>query len=91
MAVRFELSTSVTLVGKDLQFIGLENDARIRFVVTNDALKRLAGSVKELSSQQKFKAYDKNRAWLQNVAVQLFARGPQTAKTIKITVADLTV
>lgn len=90
MTIRFEIGTSVTLVGKDLQFVGMENGTRIRFVVTNDALTRLAGSAKELSPQQKFQAYDRNREWLQSVACELFARTPGATRTIKITVADLT-
>jgi hypothetical protein len=63
----------------------------VRFLIQGDALKRVAESLKELSPQQKFKVYDRNREWFQEVARSLYQRAPDRSKAIKITVADLSI
>ena len=89
MALHFELTASVTLVGKDLQFVGMDDTTRIRFLIQKDALKQLAGSADELTQQETFKAYDRNRARLQEVARQLYERAPTGVRILKIRAADL--
>ncbi len=90
MVLRFEVGASVTLVGNDLQFVGADEGARIRFLIENAALKRVAESTKELTQQQKFKIYDRNREWFQEAARTIYQRTTNRAKPIKITVRDLT-
>jgi len=85
----FEIGGSVILVGKDLQFVGVAGADRIRFVIRNDVLKRLSGAAAELTQQQKFKLYDRNRAMFQDVARRLYERAAGEAKTFKISAEDL--
>jgi hypothetical protein len=89
MPVRFEVGTSVTLVGNDLQFVGETGAHRVHFVVLREALKRLAGTAKELSPQEKFRVYDRNREWLQDIARRLHEGAPRNTKTIKIHDSDI--
>lgn len=79
----------MTLVGKDLQFVGVDDGARVRFLIGGDALKRVADSAKDLTQQQKFKVYDRNREWFQEVARALYQRAADRSKPIKISAADL--
>lgn len=89
MTLRFEVGGSVTLAGNDLQFTGVDGDARIKFLITGDALKRLAKAPKDLTRQEKFKVYDRNRAWLQELGRSLYERARPGTKTIKIGVLDV--
>ena len=89
MTLRFEVGGSVTLVGKDLQFVGVDGATRVRFLIAGDALKRVAESVQELTPQQKFKVYDRNREWFQEVARALYQRVGVSSKPIGISAADL--
>ena len=87
MALNFEVGGSVTLVGKDLQFVGVDGEARIRIIIANAVLLRVADVVKDLTPQQKFKIYDRNKAWFQEIARGLYRRAP--SKTLKITLNDV--
>lgn len=89
MALQFEVGASVTLVGKDLQFVGLDGQARIRFLIAGDALKRVAAATKDLTRQEQFKVYDRNREWFQEAARTVYERAKAGSKTLKITTADL--
>jgi len=89
MALRFEVSTSVTLVGKDLQFVGIAETTRIRVVIHKDALKLLARSATELTQQEKFKVYDRNRELLQEIARRMHEHAPAGVRIIKIGAMDL--
>lgn len=89
MTLRFEVGGSVTLVGNDLQFVGVDGPTRVRFLIQADALKRVAESVKDLTQQQKFKVYDRNRDWFQEVARSLYERAANRSKPVRITVKDL--
>ncbi len=89
MALQFEVGGSVTLVGKDLQFVGVDGSTRIRFLITADALKRVAASAKDLTRQETFKVYDRNREWFQEAARGVYQQAAPGAKTMKITAADL--
>lgn len=89
MALQFEVGGSVTLVGRDLQFVGIDGPTRIRFLIAGDALKRVAASTKELTPQEKFKVYDRNREWFQEAARAVYQRAIPGAKAVKITAADL--
>jgi hypothetical protein len=84
----FEIGASVILVGKDLQFGGLAKSNRVRFIISNDALKRLSG-LAELTHQQKFKTYDRNRGLFQDVARRLYDGAEIDVKIIKIAATDL--
>jgi hypothetical protein len=87
--LNFEVGGSVILVGKDLQFVGMSNTGRIRFVISNAALQRLSGSVAELTQQQTFKVYDRYRQLFQSTARRLYERASNEVKTIKIAATDL--
>jgi hypothetical protein len=89
MALQFEVGASVTLVGKDLQFVGVDGQARIRFLIAGDALKRVAAATKDLTRQEQFKVYDRNREWFQEAARGVYQRAKAGARTLKITTADL--
>jgi hypothetical protein len=89
MAILFEVSASVMLVGKSLQFVGVAGTRRVRFLISNDALKQISGSTEELTRQQKFKAFDRHREWFQEIARRLYELAPTPPKTIKITLADV--
>lgn len=89
MALQFEVGASVTLVGKDLQFVGVDGQARIRFLIAGDALKRVAAATKDLTRQEQFKVYDRNREWFQEAARAVYERATAGSKTLKITAADL--
>ncbi|MCY0726067.1 DUF1488 family protein, partial [Klebsiella pneumoniae] len=79
----------VTLVGKDLQFVGVDGPARVRIRIQDAALRRVAESAKDLTPQQKFKVYDRNREWFQEIARHLYERAANRPKTLKITLTDL--
>lgn len=89
MGLQFEVGGSVTLVGKDLQFIGVDGPTRVRCMIAGDALKRVAAATKELTPQEKFKVYDRNREWFQEAARSVYQGAKAGSKTIKITAADL--
>ncbi len=89
MALQFERGGSVTLVGKDLQFVGVDGPTRVRCLIAGDALKRVAASTKDLTPQEKFKVYDRNREWFQEAAQAVYQRGKAGSKAIKIAAADL--
>ena len=90
MTLRFEIGATVILMGEDLQFTGADGDARVKVLIQAEALRLLAKAVKPLSQQEKFKVYDRNRAYLQMMqatAVRLYEKTP--AKVIKIRPLDL--
>ncbi len=87
MTLRFEIGATVILMGEDLQFTGADGDARVKVLIQAEALRLLAKAVKPLSQQEKFKVYDRNRAYLQATAVRLYEKTP--AKVIKIRPLDL--
>jgi hypothetical protein len=89
VTLRFEVGASVTLVGNDLQFVGVDGPARVRFVIAAEALKRVAESVKDLTPQQKFKVYDRNREWFQEIARTLYERAENRSKPMKISLRDV--
>ncbi len=89
MALQFEVGASVTLVGKDLQFVGVDGQSRIRFLIAGEALKRVAAATKDLTRQEQFKVYDRNREWFQEAARGVYQRAKAGSKTLKITAADL--
>jgi hypothetical protein len=86
--LRFEVGASVMLVGDDLQFVGMADGDRIRFVIADRALRRMNGSAVELTRQQKFKIYDRNRELIQDIARRLWERAPEK-KTVKIGVGEM--
>lgn len=89
MTMLFEVGASVILVGKDLQFTGMIGSSRVHFVITNAALQHLAGSARELTRQQKFQAYDRNRAHIQEAARRVWDRTSIKTKAVKIYASDL--
>jgi len=89
MALIFEVGASVMLVGSDLQFIGMADGKSIRFLIEKDALQRLADKTVELSRQETFKVYDRNRRFIQETARRLFEQASGDTKTIKIGVTNI--
>ena len=72
MALKFERGASVVLTGEDLQFTGEDGPKRIKFILSDEAMRAYAKTSQKLTQQQKFKVYDRHRAAIQNVALRLY-------------------
>ncbi len=72
MSLKFEIGGTVILSGETLEFTGVDGDKRVKFIVTEEALKALAGARGALSRQEKFKLYDRNKARLHSAAERLY-------------------
>ena len=83
MALKFERGATVVLTGEDLQFTGEDGPKRIKFILTDEALRAYAKTTQKLTQQQKFKAYDRHREAIQHVALRLYDAGPKPKIVIR--------
>jgi hypothetical protein len=72
MPLKFERGASVVLLGEDLQFSGEDGTRRIKFILSDEAMRAYARTGKKLTQQEKFKVYDRHRAEIQNTALRLY-------------------
>lgn len=83
MSLKFEIGGTVILAGETLEFTGIDGDKRVKFIVTEEALKALAGVRGVLMRQGKFKLYDRNKTRLHQAAERLYQTGPKVRIAIR--------
>ncbi len=83
MALKFERGATVVLIGEDLQFTGEDGPKRIKFILSNEAMRAYAKTPQKLTQQQKFKVYDRHRMEIQNVALRLYTAGAKPRIVIR--------
>jgi hypothetical protein len=89
MALKFERGASVVLSGEDIQFTGEDGPRRIKFVLTEEAMKAFARTSGKLTRQEKFKVYDRHRAEIQNTALRLYNAAPDGPKKDRLVIRFL--
>ena len=83
MSLKFEIGGTVILAGETLEFTGVDGDKRVKFIVTEEVIKALAGARGALTRQEKFKLYDRNKARLHQAAERLYQTGPKARTAIR--------
>ena len=83
MSLKFEIGGTVILAGETLEFTGIDGDKRVKFIVTEESLKALAGGRTALKQQEKFKLYDRNKARLHGAAERLYQTKPKARIAIR--------